>query len=612
MATPKSAPDSSSIDRQRVGNLLNSMDPTFFRQTPKNVGFRKQVDEDLYDVGPQLPLPGLHTISPIVARSQAQHKLEVERKAGFGISEHRQGDSMPTRPKKEANLRSPSPEIKSSIATPVKSHTYPTTKPKPESPSKPLTTKPNDAPVGNKASLDDNAIPIGLSTPLKRRNKHTTVGVQSPNVTKATTMTHLEENAVSSVTQPVIPKPVSSTKPRLFVGKPAAAAPKPDLDRFDLRENVIASRMKTLSTNRTANTNTLPTLRKTVSNPPLVKPKPSQDPAPAQSMVPLPPTAQSKHMLGGTDSKPVEQLQRDLAAKLHIGEPSPQQQPPFPQTFSKEPSTISSSQLHHLTKGRAKGPKRKSRLSNQEPQINVKTPPMRFPKPVPSKPSPQLIESKQRGRLAASNSYPKLMDMLRTLSPTKSKNALMTSDLSACMFQPRREVPRLDSVPVYTQSWRIEAGGRESVATEEQHKLFSQDSQIILYVFVDDSGAEKSITFLWTGKNSRQEAGRTKLHNLIAKEHNSTKVSCQIMHISLILQSIIRQGYETAMLIRALGGIIEIYAGSRGQINKDREFLVMLRQNSNGLIFDEVPLQVASLCSRHSKSLTILLNVLRF
>ena len=197
------------------------------------------------------------------------------------------------------------------------------------------------------------------------------------------------------------------------------------------------------------------------------------------------------------------------------------------------------------------------------------------------------------------------MDMLRSLSPTKSRSTLMTSDSSACMFQPRGEDPQFDIKPVYTQSWRVESGGCESVPTDEQHRFFSHDSQIILYVFLDDSGAENSVTFLWTGKDSNQEAARTRLHNLIAKEHNSTKVRCQILQISLTLQSTIRQGYETAMLFRALGGIIEIYSGSRGQSNKDREFLVMLRQHSKGVMFDEVPLQVASLCSRHSKSLPI-------
>lgn len=148
----------------------------------------------------------------------------------------------------------------------------------------------------------------------------------------------------------------------------------------------------------------------------------------------------------------------------------------------------------------------------------------------------------------------------------------------------------LDKERLFVQAWSIVSRVKHvSLPNTEEHVLYSGDMHAFLYMFNDEPGASEPSTmkFLWMGREcSLGEREGMEFVRLMGDQNADTYV--------------IRQGNETPLFMRALGGVIVTRNGTRRPLPEEENALFCVRQCLGGVSIDQVPFRRAEFCSGFS------------
>jgi hypothetical protein len=374
----------------------------------------------------------------------------------------------------------------------------------------------------------------------------------------------------------------------------------------------------------------------------------------------------------------VNRFNPGLATMLSKGPPMMSARPiPVKSASAPEPSrrsetTDDSHQLTHLTKGRARGPKKRNSVKRvtvitEEPQTITEKPVIENPakenmrprsnqsttsvkKPIikeepdsPSPPMPSIWTKPPRPQVntvnlspekifnatfpttpepaTSSTSIPGSRSRQQTISPVGSMKQRL-ADLSPLRRdrQPtgtrslfgnllrspsapsKPKYPSIEIIPaslqtkivdkerLFVQAWSIVSRVKHvSLSNTEEHILYEKDMHAFLYMFNEEAGASEpsAIKFLWVGRECKlSEKEGMEFVRLMGDQNADTHV--------------IRQGQETPLFVRALGGLIVTRSGTRRKLDCVEDALYCVRGCLGGISIDQVPFQKKEFCSGFS------------
>src|SRR5579862_841544 len=294
-------------------------------------------------------------------------------------------------------------------------------------------------------------------------------------------------------------------------------------------------------------------------------------------------------------------------------------------------------ELTHLTKGRARGPKKRSSTSVK--RTIIKEEPEPPPQPIqasvwskPAKPTPAapLTRSPEEisepvfpstpdilPRLTApitpllereksvSSPSSSMKQRLAELSPLRRKSSargLFGNLLRSPSHPTKTKYPSIEVIPssinnkimdkerLFVQAWSIVSRVKHvSLPNTEEHVLYANDMQAFLYMFNDEPGAPEpsAIKFLWVGKDCRLgEKDGMEFIRLMGDQNADTQI--------------IQQGHESPLFMRALGGVIVTRSGTRRPLGSPEDALFCVRQCLGGISIDQVDMRKAEFCSGFS------------
>jgi hypothetical protein len=271
-------------------------------------------------------------------------------------------------------------------------------------------------------------------------------------------------------------------------------------------------------------------------------------------------------------------------------------------------------QLTHLTKGRARGPKKRNSIKRTVIKAEPDSPPPKvasvWPKPtkVRGEPTP-AIETRARAtqprdREKASSPTGSMKQRLADLSPLRrdSKSSFFGNLLRTPTQVVKPRFPTVEVLPsptqgkfqdkerLFVQAWSIVSRVKHvSLKSTEEHVLYSKDMHAFLYMYNDEPGASEpsAIKFLWVGRECTQpEKEGHEFIRLMGDQNADTQV--------------IHQGYETALFMRALGGVIVTRNGTRRGLDTVEDSLFCVREWLGGISIDELAFQKSEFCSGFS------------
>jgi hypothetical protein len=147
-----------------------------------------------------------------------------------------------------------------------------------------------------------------------------------------------------------------------------------------------------------------------------------------------------------------------------------------------------------------------------------------------------------------------------------------------------------DKERLFVQAWSIVSRVKHvSVPNTEEHVLYSKDMHAFLYMFNDEPGAVEpsAIKFLWMGKDcTLGEKDGMEFIRLMGDQNADTHV--------------IHQGHETALFMRALGGVIVTRTGTRRTLDTVEESLFCVREWLGGVSIDQLAFRKSEFCSGFS------------
>jgi hypothetical protein len=147
-----------------------------------------------------------------------------------------------------------------------------------------------------------------------------------------------------------------------------------------------------------------------------------------------------------------------------------------------------------------------------------------------------------------------------------------------------------DKERLFVQAWSIVSRVRHvSLPNSEENVLYEGDMHAFLYMFNDEPGASEPsmLKFLWIGGQCRLgEREGMEFVRLMGDQNADTHV--------------IRQGDETPLFMRALGGVIVTRRGSRRALSEEEDALFCVRQCLGGISIDQVPFSRKEFCSGFS------------
>lgn len=303
-------------------------------------------------------------------------------------------------------------------------------------------------------------------------------------------------------------------------------------------------------------------------------------------------------------------------------------------------------QLTHLTKGRARGPKRRSSTKHAEevaeqkeekpieplpakkPEVRKDTDTVPQPqssiwsRPILTKPKEQpkvttspdkLIEPtfsstpevfrspSAREREKPASPSGSMKQRFAELSTLRSRN-LFGSLLRSPSQPTKPPFPTMEIIPstapskihdkerLFVQAWSIVSRVRHvSLPNSEEHILYANDMHAFLYMFNDEPGASEpsAIKFLWVGRDcTLAEREGMEFVRLMGDQN----ADAQVIH----------QGHETPLFMRALGGVIVTREGTRRALDSVEDAVFCVRQCLGGISIDQVEFRKAEFCSGFS------------
>ena len=148
----------------------------------------------------------------------------------------------------------------------------------------------------------------------------------------------------------------------------------------------------------------------------------------------------------------------------------------------------------------------------------------------------------------------------------------------------------IDKERLFVQAWSIVSRVRHvSLPNSEEHVLYERDMHAFLYMFNDEPGASEpsAIKFLWVGRECKlEEKEGMEFVRLMGDQNADTQV--------------IRQGQETPLFIRALGGVIVTRSGTRRKLDCVEDGLFCVRGWLGGISIDQVDFRSEEFCSGFS------------
>ncbi|KAA8895170.1 hypothetical protein FN846DRAFT_970874 [Sphaerosporella brunnea] len=129
-------------------------------------------------------------------------------------------------------------------------------------------------------------------------------------------------------------------------------------------------------------------------------------------------------------------------------------------------------------------------------------------------------------------------------------------------------------------------GKLNPVPKEQQHVFFDESMYLCTHRFESAVGKQEVEVYLWSGaKVSESAIEDAQLFARKTARENEGK---------LVL---VKQGRETPTFFQAIGGILVTRRGTRERSSVDSSYMLCGRNYSGGVAFDEVDMQVSSLCS---------------
>ena len=305
-------------------------------------------------------------------------------------------------------------------------------------------------------------------------------------------------------------------------------------------------------------------------------------------------------------------------------------------------------QLTHLTKGRARGPKKRSNstkpaMQKSESQMTETVAPVELSPKRPIVQDPDSLLSKvsvtwnkptkltnattsekpiepmfssqdampqasaPRDRQPPSLSPGSMRQRLVELSPLRRDTKSSTRGLFGSLLRapPQGSKPRYPTIEVirssvsakiqdkerlFVQAWSILSRVKHvSLPNSEEHILYSGDMHAFLYMYNDAPGSSEpsSLKFLWLGRDCKLSVSEgMEFVRLMGDPNADTQI--------------IQQGQESSLFIRALGGVIVTRKGSRRPLHSVEDELFCIRACLGGISIDQVEFQKGEFCSGFS------------
>jgi hypothetical protein len=218
---------------------------------------------------------------------------------------------------------------------------------------------------------------------------------------------------------------------------------------------------------------------------------------------------------------------------------------------------------------------------------------------------PRPMETRSRAKSPSGSMKQRLADLspLRQLSSSGSTRSLFSTLLGSPVTPTKPKYPLLELMPdptpapkihdrerLFVQAWQIVSRVRHiSLPNEEEHILYGECMHAFLYMFNDSPGAAEpsAIKFLWIGKDCRvPEKEGMEFARLVGDQNADTHV--------------IHQGSESALFVRALGGVIVTRSGERRPLHSVEEELFCIRSSLGGISVDQVNFAKRTFCSGYS------------
>jgi len=177
----------------------------------------------------------------------------------------------------------------------------------------------------------------------------------------------------------------------------------------------------------------------------------------------------------------------------------------------------------------------------------------------------------------------------------RSPSALITTNKPSKYTQleiipPPSQAKFPDKERLFVQAWSIVSRVKHvSLPNTEEHIFYSRDMHAFLYMFNDEPGAPEPsmMKFLWIGRECCLGEGEgMEFVRLVGDQNADTHV--------------IRQGSETPLFMRALGGVIVTRNGTRRPLAEEENALFCVRQCLGGIAIDQVPFCRSEFCSGFS------------
>jgi hypothetical protein len=147
-----------------------------------------------------------------------------------------------------------------------------------------------------------------------------------------------------------------------------------------------------------------------------------------------------------------------------------------------------------------------------------------------------------------------------------------------------------DKERLFVQAWSIMSRVKHvSLPNTEEHVLYANDMHAFLYMFNDEPGASEpsAIKFLWVGQDCiLPEKEGHEFIRLMGDQNADTQV--------------IHQGHETALFMRALGGVIVTRTGTRRPLDIAENSVFCVREWLGGVSIDELAFRKSEFCSGFS------------
>jgi hypothetical protein len=186
--------------------------------------------------------------------------------------------------------------------------------------------------------------------------------------------------------------------------------------------------------------------------------------------------------------------------------------------------------------------------------------------------------------------------------PKSSARGLFGNLLRSPSQPPKPKYPSIEIIPapapnkihdkerLFVQAWSIVSRVKHvSLPNKEENILYSRDMHAFLYMFNDEPGAAEPSAnkFLWLGRDCKLgEKEGMEFIRLMGDQNADTHV--------------IRQGHESPLFIRALGGVIVTRTGSRRALDSVEDALFCVRQCLGGISIDQVAFRKGEFCSGFS------------